>query len=194
MKAIRTAAIVVIVVILGSWAMIRTLTVSVPVGMVGVRTQEYGVFGKKGIVPEDFGPGWHRDFGPIDSWTFFDSTVQTLEMTRIEDQGSQRGRDDVQVQSADGYAVSVDVTVKYRIQQGKAYKPFVLPQQDPRYYDSCLKTYNVPELIRGPVTLSPWVLADAAHEDRTALKASLDPKVEPRDEAPGADIPWRSAR
>jgi hypothetical protein len=30
---------------------------------------------------------------------------------------------------------------------GKAYKPFLLPQKDPTFYDSCLKTYNTPELV-----------------------------------------------
>ena len=43
-------------------------------------------------------------------------------MTRDPQRGSVKGRDDVQVQSADGYAVSVDVTVKYRIRADKAHK------------------------------------------------------------------------
>ena len=29
---------------------------------------------------------------------------------------------------------------------GKAYKPFVLPQEDPEHYDITLKSYNIPEL------------------------------------------------
>jgi regulator of protease activity HflC (stomatin/prohibitin superfamily) len=124
MKAIKTVSLVIIVLIVGSWVTINVVTVYVPVGMAGVRTQEYGVFGKKGVVPADFGPGWHRDLGPIDSWVFFDSTVQTLEMTRDPERGSVKGRDDVQVQSADGYAVSVDVTVKYRIMAGNAHKVY----------------------------------------------------------------------
>jgi len=37
--------------------------------------------------------------------------------------------------------------------EGKAHKPFLLPQKDPLHYDTCLKTYNVPELVRGPVTV-----------------------------------------
>jgi regulator of protease activity HflC (stomatin/prohibitin superfamily) len=92
---------------------------------VGVRTQEYAIIGKKGVVQEDFSPGWHRALWPIDSWQYFDSTVQTLEMTRDPKRGDRKGRDDVQVQSADGYAVSVDVTLKYRIKPGKAHKLYV---------------------------------------------------------------------
>ena len=42
----------------------------------------------------------------------------------------------------------------YVDREGKDHKPFVLPQKDPRFYDTCLKTYNVPELVRGPVTVT----------------------------------------
>lgn len=122
MKAIKTISVLIIALIVGFWLIVNLVTVYVPVGMVGVRTQEYGVLGEKGVVQKDFGPGWHRDLGPIDSWVVFDSTVQTLEMTRDPTRGSMKGRDDVQVQSADGYAVSVDATVKYRIMGGKAHK------------------------------------------------------------------------
>ena len=34
---------------------------------------------------------------------------------------------------------------------GKAYKPFVLPQHDPSVYDNTLKSFNIPELSKGPV-------------------------------------------
>ena len=37
---------------------------------------------------------------------------------------------------------------------GRAEKPFVLPQGDPEFYESFLKTYNVPELIAAPVPYS----------------------------------------
>ena len=124
MKTVKLISILIVVMIAGGCFLLKSLTIHVPLGYVGVRIQQYGVFGKKGVVARDFGPGWHRDFGPIDSWVLFDSTVQTLEMTRDPAQGSAKGRDDVQVQSADGYAVSVDVTVKYRIKDDMAHKLF----------------------------------------------------------------------
>jgi Tol biopolymer transport system component len=37
--------------------------------------------------------------------------------------------------------------------EGREHKPFVLPQKDPTFYDTWLKTYNVPELVSGPVTI-----------------------------------------
>ena len=121
MRILNILSVLVIVCIAAFWLGIKMTMISIPVGKVGVRVQEYSVLGKKGVVQKDFGPGWRRDFGPIDTWVLFDSTVQTLEMTRAQHYGDVQGRDDVQVQSADGYAVSVDVTVKYRIMDGKAH-------------------------------------------------------------------------
>ena len=39
----------------------------------------------------------------------------------------------------------------YVDRQCKAHKPFVLPQKEPTFYDDCLKSFNIPELSRGPV-------------------------------------------
>ncbi|MGO8700845.1 MAG: TolB family protein [Limisphaerales bacterium] len=45
---------------------------------------------------------------------------------------------------------------------GEFCKPFVLPQEDPAYYESYLKTFNVPELILGPITVKESTLSQAA--------------------------------
>jgi hypothetical protein len=55
---------------------------------------------------------------------------------------------------------------------GTAHKPFVLPQQDPTYYDSLLETYSVPELVKGPVPASTSLLARAAR-----AKPSVTPQI-----------------
>ncbi len=44
---------------------------------------------------------------------------------------------------------------------GKAHKPFVLPQEEGDFYESFLKTYNVPELVTEPVDLGPEDFARA---------------------------------
>ncbi len=121
MKILKIASYLVIALIAGGWIVFKSLTVDIPIGQVGVRIQQYGLFGNQGVVESDFGPGWHRNLGPIDKWELFDSTVQTLEMTRDQNRGTVRGVDDVKVQSADGYAISLDVTVKYQIEPGKAH-------------------------------------------------------------------------
>ncbi len=120
MKIIKIISYIIIVSIAGGWLVFKSLTVDVPIGQVGVRIQQYGLFGKKGVVEKDFGPGWHRNLGPIDKWELFDSTVQTLEMTREPNRGDSRSVDDVKVQSADGYAISLDITIKYQIETGRA--------------------------------------------------------------------------
>ena len=44
--------------------------------------------------------------------------------------------------------------------EGKASKPFELPQADPDRHRQLLKSYNVPEFMRGPVTITPQQAAD----------------------------------
>lgn len=44
--------------------------------------------------------------------------------------------------------------ISYVDEAGKVYKPFVLPQKDPGFYKSFLKTFSVPEFIKEPVRLS----------------------------------------
>jgi hypothetical protein len=55
---------------------------------------------------------------------------------------------------------------------GTVSKPFVLPQQDPCYYDSLLETYSVPELVKGPVAADAPLLARAAR-----AKPSITPDI-----------------
>ena len=42
---------------------------------------------------------------------------------------------------------------------GKAHKPFCLPQQHPAFFDNCLKSFNAPELGKGPL---PFTVDDVA--------------------------------
>ena len=48
--------------------------------------------------------------------------------------------------------------ISYVDRQGRVYNPLLLPQKDPTYYDSCLWTYSVPELIQEPVGLTKKTL------------------------------------
>ena len=43
---------------------------------------------------------------------------------------------------------------------GKCSKPFELPQADPDYNRQFLRCYNIPEFMKGPVTISPQTFAD----------------------------------
>jgi hypothetical protein len=55
--------------------------------------------------------------------------------------------------------------LSYVDQSGQAHKPFVVPQSDPEFYDSFLQTFSVPELVTGPVPVSPAALARAARAE-----------------------------
>ena len=48
---------------------------------------------------------------------------------------------------------------------GHATKPFELPADDPDYHRQLMKSYNIPELMRGPVTTTPQQLADALKKE-----------------------------
>jgi len=122
MKLIRNLCILFVLLIICSFIIINFAIITIPVGHVGVQTKKFAVFGDKGVVQEDFAPGWNLRIPGLHDWHKFDSTVQTLEMTRDPNSGSARGRDDIRVKSADGYEVSIDVTLKYRIKKDMAHK------------------------------------------------------------------------
>ncbi len=48
---------------------------------------------------------------------------------------------------------------------GHSTKPFELPSQDPDYHRQLMKSYNVPELMRGPVTFRPQDFANILRGD-----------------------------
>ena len=48
---------------------------------------------------------------------------------------------------------------------GKWSKPFELPQADPGYHRQFMKCYNIPEFMRGPVTIKPQDFADVLKRD-----------------------------
>ena len=60
--------------------------------------------------------------------------------------------------------------------QGRASKPFELPSENPDYHQQLIKSYNVPELMRGPVTFTPQQMADILKGESTDVKEISLPK------------------
>jgi hypothetical protein len=60
---------------------------------------------------------------------------------------------------------------------GNIHKPFVLPQKNPMFYKSFLKTYNRPELITGPITVRPQQFVKTAYDNKNRFDARLDQQV-----------------
>lgn len=59
----------------------------------------------------------------------------------------------------------------YIDETGSPRKPLLLPQDDIDYYQMEMKSFNVPEFIKGKVTASPADLAGAARADAANVKA-----------------------
>jgi hypothetical protein len=81
--------------------------------------------------------------------------------------------------------------ISYVDSQGKAHKPFILPQKAPAFYDSVLDTYSVPELVTGAIEISKRELGRVIRStSETELKLPITgatPKV-------GASEPWQQIR
>ena len=60
--------------------------------------------------------------------------------------------------------------IAYIDKNGHGSKPFELPSADPDYHRQFLKCYNVPDFMRGPVTISPQQFADALKQDAQPVK------------------------
>ncbi len=61
--------------------------------------------------------------------------------------------------------------ISYVAPDGTCSKAFILPQEDPDFYDSLLKTYTIPTLAKGPITVPESELVDAIkHSARRPLK------------------------
>jgi len=57
--------------------------------------------------------------------------------------------------------------LSYVDETGRTHKPLIVPQSDPEFYRSLLKTISVPELLTGPVPSSATALARRARSDTT---------------------------
>lgn len=55
-------------------------------------------------------------------------------------------------------------------ENGKGTKPFELPCADPDYHRQFMKSYNIPEFMRGPVTIKPQSFADVLKGDGEPVK------------------------
>ena len=57
---------------------------------------------------------------------------------------------------------------------GRFHKPVVLPQRDPSFYDSFIWTYNIPELVTGPVEKRPAQFGAVICGPEQQLKADAE--------------------
>jgi len=55
-------------------------------------------------------------------------------------------------------------------ENGEAGKAFMLPQKDPSFYDAFMKSYNIPELVKGEVKTDPYCIAGRAKSPGVSVK------------------------
>jgi hypothetical protein len=72
---------------------------------------------------------------------------------------------------------------------GRFSKPFVMPQQDPEFYGRCLMTYNRPELVGEPVTVSATELTRAMNSTASRPPGAAAPSA--GGTPASADSPWQ---
>ena len=60
-------------------------------------------------------------------------------------------------------------------ESGRIHKPFLLPQKDPDHYIRLLKSYNIPEFVKGKVELNPYGISRTMKEKTANLKEIIYP-------------------
>jgi hypothetical protein len=76
-------------------------------------------------------------------------------------------------------------------ENGNASKPFIMPQKDPEFYDSCIETFSLPELIKSPARVDYKELGRVVRSDK-----GINVEAPVKFAAPAADInapssPWQ---
>jgi hypothetical protein len=116
---------------------------------------------------------WHRD---ADLWIMDLKTMKSRPMVEVNSKNtesyhswSSNGRWIIFSTRRDdgGYTRPY---IAYVDKKGIARKPFELPQDDPDYHHQFMKSYNIPEFMKGPVTIKPQQFADV-------LKTRVDSTV-----------------
>jgi len=85
--------------------------------------------------------------------------------------------------------------IAYVDKNGKVHKPIRLPQKDPTYYESCLWTYSVPELIIEPVRVGKEKLGRVVRSsEKIPIKMPITMATPKAGEPPEHQEPWQTER
>lgn len=87
--------------------------------------------------------------------------------------------------------------ISYVDEEGHFHAPFILPQKNPDFYDTYLKTFTVPEFTRGPLRIGSRQLGKAARtRDRVSVVlpvTTMSPDKTKKASADASSGPWQSA-
>ena len=171
---ISVASLVIILATLGA-VVFRACVIKIQPGQTGVLNRKFG----GGLQEQDYVAGYYLALGPLHSWNVLDTTVQTLNMLR-QHPGKARntGRGSkfrtaitgtvtppLKVKSSDGADVTLDITIKYKVAKGKAWRVF--KQQVGERYKIQVASRTTNTLISGLGTLSTEEFFDPNARGRT---------------------------
>lgn len=88
---------------------------------IGVRADNVGTSGAKGIVAKDFEPGLHLGLPFFQHWSKLPARVRRVDMNETMKRQEPFVTDALAVTSADGDKVHVDLAILFQIQKGKAH-------------------------------------------------------------------------
>ena len=118
-------------------------------------------------------PIWHReaDLEMIDLSTGQTVDTQTINSDEAESyhEWSSNGRW-IMFSSRRIDGLHTRLYFAYFDASGRIHKPFILPQKNPEFYNGFLKSYNVPEFIKGKVDLNPYEIIRTLDGEITGLK------------------------
>jgi hypothetical protein len=87
------------------------------------------------------------------------------------------------------------IYIAYVDTNGNVHKPIRLPQKDPAYYDSCLWTYSVPELITEPVRVTKEKLGRIVRgSEEISVQMPVTMATPKPGELPDYQEPWQTER
>jgi hypothetical protein len=87
------------------------------------------------------------------------------------------------------------IYIAYVDENGKVYKPIRLPQKDPTYYETCLWTYSVPELVTEPVRVTREKLGKVVRGSiQIPIQMPVTMATPKADGLPEHQEPWRAER
>jgi hypothetical protein len=100
--------------------------------------------------------------------------METLNSNNVESyhSWSSNGRW-VVLSSRRGDGLYMKAYIGYIDENGVSQKPFLLPQKDPEFYDTFLFSFNIPELVKTKVLLSPYEIGNVATKS-SAVQASSE--------------------
>ena len=92
------------------------------------------------------------------------------------------------------YGIFTRSYIAHLNEDGIASKPVLLPQKDPSYYDSCLWTYSVPELITKPVRITREELGRVVRDPQKIPIEMPITMATPKAGVSPYNIPWQTER